>query len=480
LEAVFRLVAGNSKPAIRAQLAAAGPRNAAGHLALEGVLALYDGDVRRAVALLRRAYAAAPPEERVYIVDILAPIYVMRSQYDDVDDLLSQPDEWERIPGVRPAFGAIVAAGHHDRRGSLRQRAAAKEQLESVSDALVRCRILQRLALAAYMTSDAAEATDLALAAAMAAESVGAYNIVCGAYSVAYSIQHSFVGDIERAYELSLRVSEAARRSGNDSFEIGALIAQYEMAVELADEELLEERKREIALRALPEQYHDRFNGGLAELVPRGWKGDFTSLRAGLIVLNDIAGRERGERALTAAIRSLAEVALGETAVARKYARKALALASSTGSEVVVPGEQEYLRLAQIMAASACVLLGDSVRGRRVLSSRKIQPYAQGDGFLGVLDGGRWEEAARRYRGYTRLVASVRAAALTRRTAPLTPSELEVLKLLADGRTAAEIARETARSVFTVRAHTRSIIAKLDVHGRVAAISAARSAGLLP
>jgi len=65
------------------------------------------------------------------------------------------------------------------------------------------------------------------------------------------------------------------------------------------------------------------------------------------------------------------------------------------------------------------------------------------------------------------------------RAGPLTTAEVEVLTLLGHGLSAPRIAVETNRSVHTIRAHTRSAIAKLGVSGRGAAIARARSDGIL-
>jgi DNA-binding CsgD family transcriptional regulator len=62
----------------------------------------------------------------------------------------------------------------------------------------------------------------------------------------------------------------------------------------------------------------------------------------------------------------------------------------------------------------------------------------------------------------------------------LTPSEFAVLAFLAEGLSAPQIARATSRSVHTIHAHTRGIIAKLGVSGRLAAVSQARRIGLIP
>jgi DNA-binding CsgD family transcriptional regulator len=65
------------------------------------------------------------------------------------------------------------------------------------------------------------------------------------------------------------------------------------------------------------------------------------------------------------------------------------------------------------------------------------------------------------------------------RVGGLTPSELEVLRLLAQGLIPKEIAERTTRSVYTVRAHIANAIAKLNCHGHSEAIRAARRLHLI-
>jgi LuxR family maltose regulon positive regulatory protein len=62
---------------------------------------------------------------------------------------------------------------------------------------------------------------------------------------------------------------------------------------------------------------------------------------------------------------------------------------------------------------------------------------------------------------------------------PLSPRELEVLRLLAEGLSNAEIAARLFLSVNTLRAHTSNIYQKLDVHSRIQAVHRARGLGLL-
>ena len=94
------------------------------------------------------------------------------------------------------------------------------------------------------------------------------------------------------------------------------------------------------------------------------------------------------------------------------------------------------------------------------------------------------------------LIAAVRAAAagesalapviasrlLDRMRAPqvsLSSREIEVLELVAAGRSNTEVATELFVSETTVKSHLAHIFSKLDVSSRTAAVSAARRRGIL-
>jgi len=62
---------------------------------------------------------------------------------------------------------------------------------------------------------------------------------------------------------------------------------------------------------------------------------------------------------------------------------------------------------------------------------------------------------------------------------PLSPRELEVLPLLAEGLSNQEIAARLYLSLHTVKAHARTIYAKLGVGSRTQAAARARALGLL-
>jgi len=62
---------------------------------------------------------------------------------------------------------------------------------------------------------------------------------------------------------------------------------------------------------------------------------------------------------------------------------------------------------------------------------------------------------------------------------PITRRELDVLRLMAEGLSNAEIARRLYLTLNTLKAHTNSIYGKLDVHSRLQAVNRARQLGLL-
>jgi len=62
---------------------------------------------------------------------------------------------------------------------------------------------------------------------------------------------------------------------------------------------------------------------------------------------------------------------------------------------------------------------------------------------------------------------------------PLSERELEVLQLIVEGLTNPGIAARLYLSLNTVKAHTRNIYGKLDVHSRTQAVARARALGIL-
>lgn len=62
----------------------------------------------------------------------------------------------------------------------------------------------------------------------------------------------------------------------------------------------------------------------------------------------------------------------------------------------------------------------------------------------------------------------------------LTPRELEVLTLMADGCGGPAIASRLVISIYTARGHIKNVLRKLDAHSQLEAVATARRLGLLP
>jgi PAS domain S-box-containing protein len=103
-------------------------------------------------------------------------------------------------------------------------------------------------------------------------------------------------------------------------------------------------------------------------------------------------------------------------------------------------------------------------QGRRVLAeidSVRIEDHGHVIGVFGLID---FEH-----------VVDEEAA----RTTGLTPRQLEVLRLLAGGRSTDQIAEQLRLSRETVRNHVRHILGALGAHSRLEAVARARAAGIL-
>jgi DNA-binding NarL/FixJ family response regulator len=84
------------------------------------------------------------------------------------------------------------------------------------------------------------------------------------------------------------------------------------------------------------------------------------------------------------------------------------------------------------------------------------------------------------WRGLIQLSSKEEAPAPRRRDVPaLTPRQLEVLKLLAQGKSVKEIGQELYLSEATVRNHVRSLLQALGAHSQLEVLAKAREMGIL-
>lgn len=174
--------------------------------------------------------------------------------------------------------------------------------------------------------------------------------------------------------------------------------------------------------------------------------GDAQAARRGCEELQQIAARWPGEMmgALVAHARGAVDLAGGDPRAALVALRHALAL----WHELEAPYEAACAR---VLMGQACTALGDADTG-----ALELEAAAEAFAALGAAP-----DLAR--------VQSLAGRAAAGATHGLTARELEVLRLLAAGRTNREIATTLVISEHTVARHAQNIFAKLDVSSRTAA-----------
>jgi ATP/maltotriose-dependent transcriptional regulator MalT len=475
--AAFYACALGSYDDVKTMLARADRTSTAG-LLLAATVWQCEGDVLRAESTLRRAADTVSEGERPYVVDMLAPMLISRGVFTRAAMLLGTV----RSPTLelgRAALQAVIDAANGAVASSEDRATAIRDALTHLDDDVLRLRIHQRLALAAYWRRDTADALDNVAEGLRAAKLLGAHRFSVTLHSVAYATHQTCTGDVEAAWRHAAALAEAAATGGDASYRAWARVTLYELAAERGDDTELAEARAALEAEPLPEQYRERFPAGIADALRLAWRGDFGTARNVLTVLKDTAGRTDGERALCRALIALAALATGDDDAARRFSRQAIS-GSARPDRHLAAHELRYHRLARALACATGEIVGDFVRGRRAAAAH----FLRGDRNIAALaalpPGAQPASIPRSVRGYGRFLLLARDRFEQRpSTGPLTSMELEVLRLVDSGRKAPEIAALLDRSPHTIRTHLRNASTKLETHGRIETLARARQLGVL-
>ncbi len=448
-------------------------------LLVEASLAQLSGDTEKATSLLRSALRKASDDERPFVIDLLAPIYFMQGRNADLAALLDQHvpagDDVSRLILAMRAVAA-AEAGRTDEARRISNLADAR----SAESPLAEARLAQRFALAAFHSKDYEGAISLAETSAKMFGDLNAQRLRATSYSILYIIHHSVTRNIVEALAWARGMTECAVLADDRSYETVGLVAQYEIAAERFDRESLQRLAVQLRSNSYPPQYRERFAARIADFLPFSWDNDFTAFANGITALRDGLATTQASQALCHALLALAAVHAGDDESARESSRLAIELANLKDAARIPVYELRYCRLARALAAAACILIGDTVRGQRIAASRAHEADDDLRAIVAVAEGMDIGKAPERVRGYARVVATVMEKRALSGDCVLTKSEIEILSQLAAGYSAAEIAAQSSRSVHTVRNHTRAIIAKFQVSGRMAAVAHARRLGIIP
>jgi len=444
---------------------------------LHAVAAQYGGDVDAAIRGLRSVVAAGGADA-AYAADVLAPILTARCGHEDEIASLAETLERNGWAASAAVFRAHVAAHKGSRAGARAYLARASRLLEAQDDATLRFRLEHRLARVAFLLHDYDSAMRLASASAAGAARLGAWRAAAAGYSLLYNIHYDVTGDLPEADRYAGLMRIAASRSDDASFLHGALVAEFDLAVESADEPRIEMLRTEIRSRLLPPQYREHFGLVFSEALLKS-KTDLRAFTSLLQLLRDADDRSGGERALCTALIAVAHAASFDDDAARREIRAAIR--SLGRARTADPAfEKRNRRLARVATAVACILLGDNVRAARTLRTNEMASGHGEERLVEVATSGDAASAPRWHRAFADLFVSAFAA---RRAGepevPLTGAQFEALRLLAAGYGAQRIARESGRSVNTIYNHTRAILAKFDAQRTGEAVAIARRIGML-
>jgi len=102
VEAAYRVAAAGSLQSVRAALEVVGRRQSTQRTLLLAAADLLSGQVPRAMRVLEDGLEPATANARPFLIDILAPLYVMSNQLEELEDLVETVPEDHPSPSASP------------------------------------------------------------------------------------------------------------------------------------------------------------------------------------------------------------------------------------------------------------------------------------------------------------------------------------------------------------------------------------------
>jgi LuxR family transcriptional regulator, maltose regulon positive regulatory protein len=470
-------------------------------LALRGALHAIAGRMARAETLLRRSLARARDDGEFVATVSLRLALLVGNQGRDVTDLLNPvANDPVHTPAHRAEALSLIAACQAIA-GDTTNASSATSQIERllprIRSDVTRAKILHHLGIVSRHAGAVSKAFDVLGQASDLAAELHLYGLASRVNAVLSNLALHEEDDVERQLRYAQQAADAATKAG-DSFALQTALLQMLSA---------EMRRGNVARSAAIE---DRLELGRVGEITRRYLALFRSARLAW------EGRFGEAQRMMSCCWSLAHFDFDRAMSGGQYA---LFLALDGRREASVRLVSEVVPLARSLDASGLFgvrslaiaqifcALAEATNGRVTHADRIARRVrADGDAVIALTsdiarsitsavrrrrDEGAEATAERiaalREAGYADVAIMLRAVdrALRDRSRSslcegrLTPSEREVLRLLAEGLIPKEIAAETGRSVFTVRVHIANAIAKLGCHGRFEAIEVARREGFL-
>jgi DNA-binding CsgD family transcriptional regulator len=282
---------------------------------------------------------------------------------------------------------------------------------------------------------------------------------------------YGFQGKFRSAQRLLSSSLSASSRIGHFNMTVDSTASlAWIAAAEGADDEAARRCREVLARWERSEDHHYAVRGLRWASAFFARRDDLDAAHACAEALARIAASTGHADALAALAQAIGETALAEGDPVTGAEQLLRAAELHRGLDVPFERTEIELRAGVALAAAgerepALEHLGEAYRGARKLGARPVA-----------------SEAAREVAALGESVAQRlgRRAAADAQGAGLSPRELEVVRLVAVGRTNREIAQELYLSPRTVDMHVSSILRRLDCRSRVEAAHRAGELGLLP
>ena len=476
-------------------------RENAALLALQGVLQAIAGKFARAESLFRRALARAGNDHDLVAMTSLRLASLLANQGEDVTELLNAVGGNAEHSAARRAEALSLIAGQRAVAGDSAAANTALVQVEALmleieSDG-VRAKVLHHVGIAFHHLGSANRAFQVLTQSAELAAELHLYSLASRANAVLSNLALHEEDDVGQQLLYAELAATAAMKAG-DTFALQTALLQMlsaqmrrgEVQLSIEIEQRLDAiRKSDLAVRylalfrSLRLAWEGRF-GEAHRLVSSCWTQlpfNFDRIVCG------------SEYALFLALDSQPELAanlikeilrlLASSPVTGLFRIRAMAIARALCalSEAIngrMTHADRILRSVKIEGDAVIARMVNAVDGmllrqrhRGEIGPDQIRESVEDLAMLGYADVARLLDAADR-------VLSCGKAELFSGT-ELTRSELDVLRLLAEGLIPKEIAARSGRSVCTVRVHIANVIAKLGCHGRSEAVRTAHRMGLI-
>jgi DNA-binding CsgD family transcriptional regulator len=469
-------------------------------LALQGTLHAIAGRFARAESLLRRSLSRAGSNRDLFAAASLRLASLLANQGEDITDLLRPVgDEIQQAASHRAAALSLIAgqrAASSDPDSARVAVARLEPLMQEIDDDAVRARVLHHIGIAFHHLGMPSRALAVLSQSSEIASELHLYSVASRVNAVLSNLALHEDDDVPKQLKYAEAAADAATKAGDALGLQTALLQMLSAHMSMgAFRKAVEIEKRfgivkrgDLAFRYLT----------LFRAMRLSWEGRFAEAQQ-LVSSCWEQLPFNFERVLCGADYALFLALDGKAEQSAKVAKEVLALITS-----IHPSGLRRVR--SLAIARVLCALAEGINGRvsfadRILHAMKPESdvvvdltFKSVDLILARLRRDSWAREDRIKESVEKLTASgyadvaqllavvertVNASATSSKESALTSSELEVLRLLAEGLVPKEISLRRACSVNTVRVHIANAIAKLGCHGRAEAIRAARLMNLI-